>query len=80
MLYDRLVNFKLRIFDSKYFKVKTGVGQGSIFGPLVWSLYINDISSVLLDKYVCYADDLVIFGTGEDVNQLTRNFYTKLLV
>lgn len=40
-----------------------GVPQGSVLGPLLYSLYINDISSALTySKHSLYADDLVLYN------------------
>jgi hypothetical protein len=48
--------------------VTQGVPQGSILGPLLFSVFINDISnSILFSKYHIYADDVQIYlGGGEE--------------
>ena len=46
--------------------VKFGVPQGSVFGPLLFLLYMNDISNIKEQgKIILFADDTNIFVTGE---------------
>ena len=47
--------------------VRYGVPQGSILGPLLFLLYMNDITNCFVDqdtKFVLYADDTNIFISG----------------
>ena len=48
---------------SSYLKLNTGVPQGSVLGPLLFALYVNDISLCLhLNvSHLMYADDLQIY-------------------
>lgn len=53
-------------------QIFNGVPQGSILGPLLFNIYINDISNIsTLAKYVIYADDTSLFFSSSDVEQLT---------
>ena len=42
--------------------VKSGVPQGSILGPLLFLVYINNIASHLRSSYVIFADDLKLYA------------------
>jgi len=53
--------------------VPCGVPQGSTLGPLLFLLYINDISRVLPGENVkLFADDTNLFISGVDVNTLNQ--------
>ena len=54
---------------TNYKTVKCGVPQGSILGPLLFLLYINDLqfASDLLDP-IMFADDTNLFYSNEDIN------------
>ena len=67
---------------SDYQTIQTGVPQGSILGPLLFTIYLNDISAASqLFIPIIYADDtalsatLSIFGTG---NSMVDNINSEL--
>ena len=69
--------------ESDKMSITCGVPQGSILGPLLFLLYVNDVvnvSDVLL--LILYADDTNAFLSGNDIDALidTMNEELKKLV
>ena len=61
--------------ESEMKETLCGVPQGSIFGPLLFLLYINDLPSVSnLFMPILFADDTNLFCNGPNLNELTTNF------
>ena len=46
--------------------VRCGVPQGSILGPLLFLLYINDISHSTTENILSFADDTTVFLSDSD--------------
>ena len=59
--------------QSDYSEIYTGVPQGSILGPLFFSIYINDLIDVS-NRFNClmYADDTTIYFNLEEFDHLNK--------
>ena len=55
------------------------VPQGSLLGPKLFILYVNDICNIIkILKFVLFADDTNIFCSGHDAMQLSRDLSNEL--
>ena len=68
-LSDRRVCVIYQNHKSRPFRVRRGVPQGSVLGPVLLSLFINDLPASLLSSVSCslYADDLVVWSSSPSV-------------
>ena len=65
--------------NSDLLNVLCGVFQGSILGPKVFILYVNDICDISkILKLVLFADNTNIFCSGHDAMQLSRYINNEL--
>ena len=66
---QQIVKYNSTLSDRE--NIKCGVPQGSILGPLLFLLYINDIHSCSdLLSFILFADDTNIFVSRKSLNDL----------
>uniref|UniRef100_A0A3B3BZN4 Reverse transcriptase domain-containing protein n=1 Tax=Oryzias melastigma TaxID=30732 RepID=A0A3B3BZN4_ORYME len=74
-LHDRRQTVSINNCGSGSLKLTSGVPQVSILGPLLFSLYINDLPSVCPEaECIMYADDTVFFVHGRSKTAVTAKF------
>ena len=68
-LSDRCAYVVFQNHKSRSFRVRRGVPQGSVLGPVLFSLFINDLPASLPSSVSCslYADDLAIWSSSPSV-------------
>jgi hypothetical protein len=60
-------------------RITCGVPQGSILGPLLFLLYINDISHVSTKLFsILFADDSNIFFSGKNIHEVINTMNCEL--
>ena len=67
--------------SSEFLPIKSGVPQGSVLGPLLFLIYINDLEVNLKSKTKFFADDTMLFSIVRDpfISALELNHDLKLI-
>ena len=56
--------------SSQEYLVNAGVPQGSILGPTIFLLYINDLSDDVICDIAIYADDTTLYSNCDQASDL----------
>ena len=78
-LTDRKQKVVVKGFSSSFKSINAGVPQGSVLGPFLFLLYINDISNGLANSIRLFADDTTLYATVEcDIKNVTSSLNDDL--
>ena len=59
-------------------KLSCGVPQGSILGPFLFLLYVNDMPQAVKSDLLLYATDTCVMYTGKDIKTIEEQLNTDL--
>ena len=57
---------------STKYEIRAGVPQGCIISPILFSIYISDISKELSDTHGLFADDISVWKSNKNLNYLEK--------
>ena len=78
-LSDRQQYVSYNNVNSNILPIKCGIPQGSILGPLLFLMYINDIcNSCSLLHFILFADDTNVFFSHDDLVYLIETINAEL--
>ena len=62
-----------KVYTTRVRQYVNGVKQGSILGPLLFFIYINDIPNAKnVFNFLMYADDSTLYCCLEDINHVNK--------
>jgi hypothetical protein len=72
ILCNNIANRQFKFCDcTKYYPTYAGIGYVSALGPLLFSMYVNDVSSCINVPLILYADDLILYTDGTDWDMIS---------
>ena len=73
-LNDRFQRTKVGSYFSTWLRIIKGVPQGSILGPLLFNIFINDLLSIIEKTDICnFADDNSLYSCAGTLSEVVQN-------
>ena len=67
-LWERKQKVVLNGSHSEWTDVTSGIPQGSVLGPILFTIYINDLPDVVQNVVKLFADDTKLYATVNNTN------------
>ena len=71
-LKDRNQRVLMNGVNSSWTQVKSGIPQGSVLGPLLFSIFVNDLPTILHSDCLLFADDCKLFNPVVDDDSIDK--------
>ena len=66
---------------SRWSNIRRGIPQGSVLGPLLFSIFINDIFMIIEQSDICnFADDNTLYSCGKSLTDIKENLVSDTLL
>ena len=75
-LKNRQIRVKIRDVLSEPKEVLSGFSQGSVLGPLMFLIYVNDIPSMLMSVSKMFADDIKIIVNPNQYTDIEHDLHS----
>ena len=80
-LTNRWQHTKINNSFSPWTELLLGVPQGSVLGPFLFNIYLNDLFLHLNESVICnYADDTTLFDSGKNLDDTIKNLEHDSLI